>query len=61
MVGKKAGIASFLLKEMTNLFVQGCLCHLINLVAEKGAASMPVTIEEYLIDIYYLEKSVKKS
>lgn len=61
MVGMKAGVAGILKKEMPHLFVQGCLCHLINLAAEKSAACIPVKIEEYMIDIYYyLEKSAKR-
>ena len=53
MIGENAGVAGFLLKKMPHLFIQGCLCHLLNLAAEKGAACLGVNVEEYLIDIYY--------
>lgn len=61
MIGKKAGVAAVLKNELPHLFVQGCLCHLIDLAAEKGASCLPVKVEEYIIDVYYyLEKSSKR-
>lgn len=61
MLGMKNGVAAVLKREMENIIIMGCPCHLINLAAEKGAACLPVKIDEYLIDIYYyLEKSVKR-
>lgn len=39
----------------------GCPCHLINLAAKKGTATLPLSIEEYLVDIfYYLHNSSKR-
>nr|XP_042896620.1 uncharacterized protein LOC122269097 [Parasteatoda tepidariorum] len=61
MTGKKNGVAGMLTKDIPDLFVQGCLCHLLNLAAEKGAKCLPINIEEYIVDIFfYLEKSVKR-
>lgn len=61
MMGTTAGVAGILSKKIPHLCVMGCSCHLLNLAAEKGAACLPVSIEEYLIDIYYyLEKSAKR-
>ena len=39
----------------------GCACHLIHLAAEKGAATLPYSVEDQLISIYYyLDKSSKR-
>jgi hypothetical protein len=48
-------------REIEKLFFKGCPCHLINLAAEKGAACLPVKVDEYLLDIFLcLEKSAKR-
>ncbi|KAJ8893119.1 hypothetical protein PR048_005702 [Dryococelus australis] len=61
MIGVKNGTAAHLKKEIPNLCVVGCVCHLINLAAEKAAATLPYSIDEILVDIfYYLEKSAKR-
>lgn len=61
MVGHKSGVASVLKREIPNLVVIGCPCHLVNLAAEKAAAFLPVKVDEMLVDIfYYLEKSEKR-
>ena len=39
----------------------GCFCRLMNLAAEKSAASLPFVVDKSLIDIfYYLEKNCKR-
>lgn len=61
MIGAKAGVAGILKNENSYLHVVGCVCHLINLAAEKGATCLPVKIDESIVDIYYyLEKSSKR-
>jgi len=61
MIGHKSGVAAVLKSKNQELIVIGCICHLINLAAEKATNSLPVAIEDYLIDIfYYLEKSAKR-
>ena len=61
MVGSKNGVAANLKKHNPNMHIMGCICHLINIAAEKGSASLPILIDEYLVDIfYYLEKSTKR-
>lgn len=61
MQGKKIGAVAFLKQNNKNLISLGCACHLINLAAEKGAAALPVNIDDFLVDIfYYLEKSAKR-
>ncbi|XP_046402959.1 uncharacterized protein LOC124168735 [Ischnura elegans] len=61
MVGQKKGVAACLKQEIGNLIIVGCPCHLINLAAEKGAACLPLNVDENIIDIfYYLERSAKR-
>ena len=58
MIGEKSGVITVLKKTNENICALGCCCHLINLAAEKGSASLPFKIDEILVDIYYyLEKS----
>ena len=61
MVGIKNEVVAIVKKKkekIPDLYVMVCLCHLINLAAEKGAASLPFSVDKYLIDMfYYLEKS----
>ena len=56
MIGNKKGAYAFLKKEHDNLVVFGCLCHLLNLAAEKGSATLPISIEELIIYIFLSEK-----
>lgn len=61
MIGNKNGVAAILKKENKDLIVMGCPCHLIHLAAEKAAKSLPVAVDDVLIDIfYYLERSSKR-
>nr|XP_042913534.1 uncharacterized protein LOC122273560 [Parasteatoda tepidariorum] len=61
MIGKKAGVAGILTTKIPDLCIIGCPCHLLHLAAEKGAAVLPVSIEEYIIDIFFfLDKSSKR-
>lgn len=61
MQGKKNGVISFLEKRNPNIISIGCCCHLINIASEKGAATLPVKVDEVLIDIfYYLKRSVNR-
>lgn len=40
-------------------YYSGCATHLINLVAEKGGKSLPVTIDDLLVNIFcFVDKSV---
>lgn len=61
MVGAKNGVVALLKQKQPNLISIGCLCHLVNLAAEKASAIMPVKLDEIVVDIYYyLEKSSKR-
>ena len=59
MVGKHKGVASFIQKKHSQCIVVGCPCHMIHDTVEKASKSLPLAIDELLIDIYfYLDKSV---
>jgi hypothetical protein len=61
MVGRYKGVAAFIKKEHPSVYVQGCVCHLIHLAAEKAVAELPVSVEDLLIDLYYyFDKSTKR-
>lgn len=53
MTGKRNGVFGFLKNDINHLACIGCPCHLVNLAAQKGAACLPINLDEYLIDIYY--------
>lgn len=59
MQGTTSGLhVAYLLKQTHEEFVMvGCACHLMNIAAEKAAKSLPVNIEELLVDVhFYLEE-----
>lgn len=62
MTGKHKGVAKFVCDQNCNIFIRGCLCHLIHIAAKKAAAELKLDVEELLIDIYYyLDKSSKRN
>ncbi|KAJ8032743.1 Zinc finger MYM-type protein 6 [Holothuria leucospilota] len=61
MVGHKSGVAAFLKEANSDIYIQGCPCHLMHLTAEKASKELLLNVEEFLIDIYYyLDKSAKR-
>ena len=61
MVGKECGVFGYMLKQHSEMYLSGCVCHLIHIAAEKGAASLPFNISQLLVDVfYYLDKSSKR-
>ena len=61
MTGRFKGVAAFMKEKQKQLYIAGCLCHLIHLAAEKAYHMLPGNMEELLIDIFfYLDKSSKR-
>lgn len=61
MLGHLNGVVSHLKKANPNLYVQGCLCHLLHICAQKAAKRLHCDVESLLVDIYYyLDKSSKR-
>ena len=61
MVGKDKGVYGHMCRKNPSIFMAGCVCHLIHIAAEKGAACLPFDVSQLLIDVYYyLDKSSKR-
>ncbi|KAK7504777.1 hypothetical protein BaRGS_00003805 [Batillaria attramentaria] len=61
MVGAEKGVYGCMAKENPNVYLSGCVCHLIHIAAEKGASCLPLDVGRLLIDVYYfLERSSKR-
>ena len=60
MSSARKGFISYVQKSHLIVYFAGCPCHLIYIAAEKAAKTLPVLIEELLVDIYYyFDKSIK--
>ena len=53
MIDNKKGVSAYLKQKQPNLSVCGCICHLINVAAEKEAETLPASFDEFLVDIFY--------
>ncbi|XP_041375078.1 uncharacterized protein LOC121387962 [Gigantopelta aegis] len=61
MQGKHQGVAHYLHKEHSDMYILGCPCHLMHLAAQKACSKLPASLDELLVDIfYYLDKSSKR-
>ena len=60
MVGKHNSVLSRLLLKQPKLFSLGCLCHLGALCAAAALKTLPVSLDELLIDIFYHFKHSSK-
>ena len=63
MTGKHKGVAGFLKRENSDIFLTGCTCHLCHLAASKAASQLKaLSIEDLLMNIYfYVDKSSKRT
>ncbi|KAJ8041073.1 hypothetical protein HOLleu_11785 [Holothuria leucospilota] len=53
MLGRHKGVAASIKQKNPDCYIVGCPCHMIHTNAEKAAKLLPVTIDEFLIDVYY--------
>ena len=61
MQGKHQGVAHYLHKELRDMYILGCPCHLMHLAAQRACNKLPASLDELLVDIfYYLDKSSKR-
>ena len=61
MVDKECVLFGYMLRQHSEMYLSSCVCHLIHIAAEKGAASLPFNIGQLLVDVYYyLDKSSKR-
>lgn len=62
MMGVHNGVAAYVKEKNPEVYVNGCVCHLLHLAAEKGAQQLPTSPVDLLIPIfYYREKSSKRN
>lgn len=61
MVGKRNSVLSRVKEVSPNVFSLGCVCHLANLCAAAALKSLPISVDDLLIDIfYYFKHSAKR-
>ena len=62
MVGRDKGVYGHMSRKNPSIFMARCVCHLIYIAAEKGAACLPLEVSQLLIDVYYyyLDKSSER-
>ncbi|GFO29176.1 leukotriene a-4 hydrolase [Plakobranchus ocellatus] len=53
MVGGKKGFFGLMSQNNSSVYLAGCCCHLVHIAAQKGAAALPIDIEQMLVDTYY--------
>ncbi|XP_077417139.1 protein FAM200B-like [Vanacampus margaritifer] len=60
MVGKKNSVLSRIKEKNGAVFSVGCICHLGNLCVKDGLKTLPVNIDDLLVDIFYFFKNSSK-
>lgn len=61
MTGSNKGVSAFILKENSNVYINGCPCHLLHIAAKTATKELSADVEEQLVDIFfYLDKSSKR-
>lgn len=53
MVGKDAGVYGCMLKKHPELYLAGCVCHLIHIAAEKGKLTVALIDLMYFFPIHF--------
>ncbi len=53
MMGRKSGVASFILKQNPQTFMNGCTCHLAAIAAKNASKKLDTHPEDLLLDIMY--------
>lgn len=60
MLGKNNSVLSRIIEKNEAVFSIGCICHLGNLCVKDGLKSLPVNIDDLLVDIFYYFKHSSK-
>ena len=60
MVGRRNSVLSRVCEQQPDVFSLGCLCHLAALCATAGLKTLPLSIDNLLIDIFYHFKHSSK-
>ncbi|XP_074649019.1 zinc finger BED domain-containing protein 5-like [Tubulanus polymorphus] len=60
-VGDKNGVIAFAKKKNPDIYLSGCVLHLVHIVARKAASAHLPGIDDILVDVFnYLKKSDKR-
>ena len=60
MVGKHKFCPLTSKGKQPQVYSQGCICHLANLALLAGVKALPVDVDDFVVDLYYFEKSAKR-
>jgi hypothetical protein len=52
MTGQHKGVYSFMKKKQPEIYLSGCVLHLVHISAKKAAGALP-SVDDVLIDVYY--------
>ncbi|XP_063431636.1 zinc finger BED domain-containing protein 5-like [Mytilus trossulus] len=53
MIGKNNSVLTRIQQMSPSVFNVGCVCHLANLCAQKAIKTLPLPVDDFLVDIYY--------
>ena len=61
MMGKHNSVLSRVKVKQSKVYSQGCVCHLANLSLLAGVKTLPVDVDDFLVDLFYFfDKSTKR-
>uniref|UniRef100_H3AUE8 DUF4371 domain-containing protein n=1 Tax=Latimeria chalumnae TaxID=7897 RepID=H3AUE8_LATCH len=60
MLGQNSGVGTLLKQVHSSVHTIGCPCHLIHITANKAADTLPISVEDIVITIYYYLKKRSK-
>jgi hypothetical protein len=53
MIGKNNSVLSRVKEANPNVYDLGCVCHLANICVQKAVKTLPLPIDELLVEVYY--------
>ncbi|CAC5413355.1 KCNT1 [Mytilus coruscus] len=53
MIGKNNSVLTRVQEKSQNVFNVGCVCHLANICAQKAVKTLPLPVDELLIDVFF--------
>ncbi|CAC5378676.1 unnamed protein product [Mytilus coruscus] len=53
MIGKNNSVLTRVQEKSPNVFNVGCVCHLANICAQKAVKTLPLPVDELLIDVFF--------
>lgn len=53
MIGKKNSVLSRVKEANPDVYDLGCVCHLANICTQKAVKTLPLPVDELLVEVYY--------